>query len=147
LRAYLQAHPEAFAVEPRFTFRQVYLDPLRRGAHLARDVDRLLAELQRIGNTTDLAALGDVFLLAHEVENVSANDVRKIFGDPFAAGLSALTPWHALYLGLTGTLTSHLEPMVRRSPGGLGVWRPGETLPCSSALVLLLRKALLHLNQ
>ena len=27
LNAYLQAHPETFRVEPRFTFRQVYLDP------------------------------------------------------------------------------------------------------------------------
>ena len=27
LNAYLQAHPESFRVEPRFTFRQVYLDP------------------------------------------------------------------------------------------------------------------------
>jgi PPIC-type PPIASE domain len=92
LRAYLQAHPEAFAIEPRFTFRQVHLDPQRRGVHLARDVDRLLAELQHRGNTADPAELGDAFLLAHQFENVSATDVRKVFGDTFAAGLSALTP-------------------------------------------------------
>jgi hypothetical protein len=29
LRAYLKANPEAFRVEPRFTFRQVYLNPKR----------------------------------------------------------------------------------------------------------------------
>jgi PPIC-type PPIASE domain len=92
LRAYLQTHPEAFALEPRFTFRQVYLDPLRRGAHLAPDVDLLLAELQQTGTTTDPAAPGDVFLLAYEFENLSASDVRKVFGDTFAAGLAALTP-------------------------------------------------------
>jgi hypothetical protein len=92
LRAYLQAHPEAFAVEPRVTFRQVYLDPLRRGAHLARDVDHLLAELRHRGHTADPAELGDAFLLAHRFDNVSATEVRTIFGDTFAAGLSALTP-------------------------------------------------------
>jgi PPIC-type PPIASE domain len=92
LRAYLQAHPEAFAVEPCFTFRQVYLDPLRRGAHLARDIDRLRAELRHRDNTADLAELGDSVLLAHQFDNVSATEVRTIFGDTFVAGLSALTP-------------------------------------------------------
>jgi hypothetical protein len=92
LRAYLQAHPEAFAIEPCFTFRQVYLDPLRRGAHLARDIDRLRAELRHLDNTADLAELGDGVLLAHRFDNVSATEVRTIFGDTFAAGLTALTP-------------------------------------------------------
>jgi PPIC-type PPIASE domain len=92
LRAYLQAHPEAFAVEPRFTFRQVYLDPLQRGEHLARDIDRLRAELRHRDNTADLAELGDGVLLAHRFDNVSATEVRAIFGDTFAAGLSTLTP-------------------------------------------------------
>jgi hypothetical protein len=92
LRAYLHAHPEVFAVEPRFTFRQVYLDPQRRGANLSRDVERLLAELQQAGDNTDLTALGDAFLLAHQIEGISATDLRKVFGDTFVAGVSALTP-------------------------------------------------------
>jgi hypothetical protein len=92
LRAYLQAHPEAFAVEPRLSFRQVYLDPLRRGAHLTGNIGRLLAELQARGLSADPAELGDAFLLAHQFERVSATEVRTIFGDTFAAGLTALTP-------------------------------------------------------
>ena len=92
LRAYLQAHPEAFAVEPHVTFRQVYLDPRRHGAHLARDVDRLLAELQQISHTADPAELGDGVLLAHRFDHVSAAEVRTLFGDTFAAGVSTLTP-------------------------------------------------------
>jgi hypothetical protein len=94
LRTYLQAHPEAFAIEPCVTFRQVYLDPLRRGAHLARDIDRLRAELRHRDDTADLAELGDGVLLAHRFDNVSATEVRTIFGDTFAAGLSALTLGH-----------------------------------------------------
>jgi hypothetical protein len=92
LRAYLHVHPEVFAVEPRFTFRQVYLDPQRRGANLSRDAERLLAELQQAGDNTDLTALGDAFLLAHQIEGISATDLRKVFGDTFVAGVSALTP-------------------------------------------------------
>lgn len=92
LHAYLQAHPEAFAIEPRFTFQQVYLDSRRRGTHLARDVDRLLAELQQLGDKANLAALGDAFLLPHHFESLSATEARKAFGDSFVAGLSTLTP-------------------------------------------------------
>jgi hypothetical protein len=91
LRAYLQAHPKGFAIEPRFTFRQVYLDPQRRGANLAYDVDRLLAELQRAHDNVDLATLSDARLLADEFEGISTAEVRKTFGEPFAAGLSVLT--------------------------------------------------------
>jgi hypothetical protein len=92
LHAYLQAHPEVFAVEPRVTFQQVYLDSRRRDTHLARDVDRLLAELQQLGDQANLAALGDAFLLPHQFDSLSATEVRKTFGDTFVAGLSTLTP-------------------------------------------------------
>lgn len=91
LRAYLNSHAAAFAVEPRFTFRQVYLDPQRRGGNLARDVNRLLAELQQGRDHADPAALSDAFLLAHEFESVSAAEVAQAFGDTFVAGLSTLT--------------------------------------------------------
>ena len=37
LHAYLKEHADAFRVERRFTFRQVYLNPERHGEHLARD--------------------------------------------------------------------------------------------------------------
>jgi len=37
LSAYLQAHPDSFRVEQRFTFSQVYLNPEKHGQNLARD--------------------------------------------------------------------------------------------------------------
>ena len=92
LRAYLNSHAAVFAGEPRFTFRQIYLDPQRRGGNLARDVSRLLAELQLARDRTDPAEIGDGFLLAHEFENVSAAEVAQTFGDTFAKSLSTLTP-------------------------------------------------------
>ena len=66
LRAHLNSHAAAFAVEPRFTFRQIYLDPQRRGGNLARGASRLLAELELARDRTDPAELGDGFLLGHE---------------------------------------------------------------------------------
>ena len=66
LNAYMQAHPESYRVEPRVTFRQVYLDPSKHGASLARDVTRLLAELNHRGSKADVSTLGDPFMLEHQ---------------------------------------------------------------------------------
>jgi len=105
-----------FGIEPRFTFRQVYLDPQRRGTALARDVDRLLTELQQAGDKADPGNLDDAFLLAHEFENTSATDVRKAFGDTFVTGLSALTPgqWQGPVLSGYGV---HLAYVSHRTEG------------------------------
>ncbi len=92
LQAYLNAHPATFATERRFSFRQVYLDPQRRGVDLARDVDRLLAGLKQAGAKADLASLGDPFPLQREFDNVSAREVRNAFGEKFAAALGNLSP-------------------------------------------------------
>jgi hypothetical protein len=90
LRAFLQAHPERFRVEPRFTFRQVYLDPEKHGANLSRDAAQLLATLNRAGAGTGFAAMGDSTLLARDVEAMPAGEVSRQFGGAFAAKLGEL---------------------------------------------------------
>jgi hypothetical protein len=90
LTGYLQAHPDAFRVEPQFTFRQVYLDPDKHGASLARDAAQVLAQLNHPDNGGDAAALGDSFLLEHQFEAIPASEVVKQFGATFAATLAGL---------------------------------------------------------
>jgi hypothetical protein len=92
LIAYLQAHPDAFRVEQRFTFRQVYLNPEKHGAHLARDTAQLLTQLNRAGGKADVSALGDSFLLEHTFTAAPASEVAKQFGEHFAAQLGELAP-------------------------------------------------------
>ena len=46
LEAFLSENPDAFRVEPRHSFRHVFLSPSRRGATLGRDAGRLLAAIQ-----------------------------------------------------------------------------------------------------
>jgi hypothetical protein len=88
LRAYLTAHPDAFWLETRFTFRQVFLDPERRGEHLARDAGRLLARLRQ--GETDAENVGDGTMLEREFDALPADVVVQQFGEPFAAQLERL---------------------------------------------------------
>jgi hypothetical protein len=92
LTAYLQTHPDSFRVEPRFTFRQVYLDPEKHAANLARDAAELLAQLRQAPERSDAAELGDPFLLAHQFAALPSSEVAKQFGRLFAAKLSELPP-------------------------------------------------------
>ncbi|MGR8980825.1 MAG: peptidyl-prolyl cis-trans isomerase [Gammaproteobacteria bacterium] len=96
LTAYLQLHPDSFRVEPRFTFRQVYLNPEMRGKNLARDAEQLLAKLNRIGGTADAEKLGDPLLLKHAFVGLPISEIAKQFGATFAAKLSELPSgqWH-----------------------------------------------------
>jgi hypothetical protein len=92
LRAYLKAHPEAFRVGPRFTFRQVYLNPERRRESLAHDAAQLLVQLDQTGAKADTLSLGDLFLLEHDFDAVPASEVAKQFGEKFAVQLNELPP-------------------------------------------------------
>ncbi len=88
LRAYLTAHPDAFRIEPRYTFRQVFLNPHRQGDRLSHDAARLLARLRQAG--TDPDTVGDASLLDHSFEALPASLVADQFGDQFTAELRAL---------------------------------------------------------
>jgi parvulin-like peptidyl-prolyl isomerase len=90
LRAYLAAHAEAFRVEPRITFRHVYLDPARHKDTLEADAGKLLAQLSAAGQAVDPAHVGDPFLLDHTFDDIPADVIAKQFGEKFAARLGEL---------------------------------------------------------
>jgi hypothetical protein len=90
LREYLARHPDLFRREPRLTFRQVYLNPERRGDAVLHDVARLLAELNQAGVQADFAAMGDSTLLSPELVDARASEVTGMFGELFTRRLSQL---------------------------------------------------------
>jgi hypothetical protein len=90
LRAYLAAHADVFLIEPRITFRHVYLDPARHKDTLPADAQKLLAELNASGRGADISRLGDPFLLDHTFDGVPSGVIAKQFGEPFAAAVSGL---------------------------------------------------------
>ncbi|MDH5426698.1 MAG: peptidylprolyl isomerase [Nitrospirota bacterium] len=92
LSAYLEAHADAFRVETRFTFRQVYLDPAKHGENLTRDAEQLLAQLNQAGAQSDVSQLGDTLMLEHQFSAASTREIGTQFGEQFAASLSALVP-------------------------------------------------------
>ncbi|MDB6155644.1 MAG: hypothetical protein JWL90_4097 [Chthoniobacteraceae bacterium] len=92
LSVYLKVHADTFRVQRQFTFSQVYLNPERHGENLARDTERLLAQLEQAGNQADVSAFGDPFLLEHKFHSLPASEAAKQFGENFAAKLGELSP-------------------------------------------------------
>lgn len=90
LRAYLQAHPDSFRVDHRFTFRQVFLNPEKHGKNLARDTAQLLVQLNQKGSKADISALGDSIMLDKQYDALPAAEIGRLFGDKFANALGGL---------------------------------------------------------
>jgi len=122
LDAYLQAHPDMFRTEPRFSFSQVYLNPEKHGDHLAADAARLLTQLNRSKKdnevNADINMLGDAFMLEHQFTTLRRSEVAKLFGEVFAEKLGELTPGQ--WLGpVESGYGVHLVLVSERTEGGL----------------------------
>ena len=92
LQAYLDSRRELFAVEPRFTFRHIYLDPKRHEKTLAADAERMLRELNSPGSSLDPTGLGDPTALPLEFEDVSASGIKNSLGSQFAKAFAGIAP-------------------------------------------------------
>ncbi len=131
LNAYLQAHPDKFRVEPRFTFRQVYLNPQKHGANLARDAAQLLAKLNQPGGDTGSAAMGDPLMLDHQFEALPAGEVGRMFGEQFAVKLAGLAPgrWQG---PIESGFGEHLVYISERRKAVRPRWRKCA-MPCAAS--------------
>ena len=91
LKAYLQAHPDSFRIDQRFTFRQVFLNPEKHGKNLARDAAQLLGAVEPgTAVKADISTLGDSIMLDKQYDALPAGDVAKQFGEKFATALGGL---------------------------------------------------------
>jgi hypothetical protein len=91
LAAYLAQHPDDFRVDPRLSFRQVYLDPEARGDSLPTDARDLLRALNG-DPAAEAGTLGDRILLEPAYDDVSTRDVDSLFGEAFGAAVAGLEP-------------------------------------------------------
>jgi hypothetical protein len=92
LAAHFASHAETYREEPRFTFRQVYLSPDRRGDSLRSDAEGLLVRLNALPAGANVSALGDRLMLDSEFDEIPGRDVARLFGDSFADNLDELEP-------------------------------------------------------
>ena len=93
LDAYLKANPDKFEIDPMFAFRQVYLNPERRGERVDQDAASIL-EVLLTKESIDPATLGDVTLLPPELPLTGKASIGQTFGPEFAEGLAGTKAGH-----------------------------------------------------
>ncbi len=91
LETYLSEHSSVFRLEPRWTFRHIYLNAERRGESIQADAENLLREL-RADPSTDPSPLGDPTMLEHAHVSRSMTEIAAQFGPTFAAVITGLQP-------------------------------------------------------
>jgi parvulin-like peptidyl-prolyl cis-trans isomerase-like protein len=90
LQVYLEANPERFRRERRYSLSQVYVDAQQRGSRSSGDVQGLLAELRSAGPDADLGGRGDASLLPQRFDAMRASELSRLFGAVFEGALHAL---------------------------------------------------------
>jgi hypothetical protein len=117
LAAYLAAHADAFRVEPRATFTQVYLDPRKRAKSLEADTKRLLDALNGNGGIDPAQAGDGLLMLEPRYEDVLQSEIGRLFGAEFAAALVKL-PAGAWVGPIESGYGAHLVKLEALTPGG-----------------------------
>ncbi len=86
LQAFLDTYPDRFRGDPRLSLRQVHLGT-QRGSALPDDAQVMLGRLEAAGAAADVSALGDSRLLPSSLDDTTASQVARIFGEEFASAL------------------------------------------------------------
>jgi hypothetical protein len=92
LNDWLDRHADAFRIEPRVAFRQVFFSRERRGEGAPADARRTLGQLHSADANAPIEGVGDATMLPNEVDLVPLPDVERAFGEGFAARLGQLEP-------------------------------------------------------
>ena len=90
LEAHLDAHPDSFRIEPRLSFRQLYVSPDRRGEKAEKDALVLLARLA--GSGPDVAVDGDPLMVTEAFDLSPTSELAGHFGEAFATRLVEIEP-------------------------------------------------------
>ena len=86
LQAWLEAHPEDYTIEARYTLRQAFFDPVGHGDAIEAVIDDARARLASDGEID----VGDATLLPATLADASSGEVVRTFGADFAATLADL---------------------------------------------------------
>ena len=128
LQAWLDAHPERYAVDPRRAFTQVYLSTDKRGPEAEMDAAALLARL-RGPRPPEATEVGDPILLESRQPPMTLAEVGRQFGQAFADALFRVPVG-----GWEGPLVSGF---------GLHLVRVDEAQPGAAAILAAVRRKVL----
>lgn len=108
LEEWFARNADDYRIDPRFSFRQVYLDPSAHGAAFEARVE----EVNQVLASGNIPA-GDVTLLPVELKDVALAEVRRTFGDAFAESLQELAvgEWAGPVASGYGLHFVHVESM------------------------------------
>lgn len=118
LQTWFAEHPDAYVIDERFSFQQIYLSPDRRGDSLDDDIAQMLRTLSTANEEVDITTLGDPILLPDAFTAMARSRVEQTFGTSFATSLqdAATGSW-------VGPLESgyglHIVHVAERFPRGM----------------------------
>ena len=110
LQGWLDKHPDKFRVEPTLAFSQVYLNATHAGDNASAAASKVLAQLDRSGESVAAAELGDTTMLPHQFPLSRVDEIASVFGDEFARRVAQLEGgrwigpiqsgygWHIVYV-------------------------------------------------
>jgi parvulin-like peptidyl-prolyl isomerase len=114
LEDFLRAKPDSFREPPRFSFEQIYLDPLRSNGDVAQRARDLLAAIR--DSAGDPASAGDSTLLPAAMQQATPRDIASTFGRDFVEAVINATP--GIWTGpSTSTYGVHLVRVTERVAG------------------------------
>lgn len=114
LAAFLAENADAYRVESRLTFVQVYLDAGKRGQRLETDAAGLLEALR--GGRAVPGEAGDSIMLEPRYVDATETDLDRLFGAEFAAALRD-APAGAWFGPVRSGYGAHLVLIEQRTPG------------------------------
>ncbi|SFM21585.1 peptidylprolyl isomerase [Marinobacter zhejiangensis] len=111
LRLWLDNHPDDYLIQPRYSFRQVFLNPDHYDEPLTEVADKLLPRLK----SGEGGITGDSRLLPQTFDGVTAYEVQRRFGDAFQSNLGLLPvgEWSG---PVVSGLGAHLVLLTAHSP-------------------------------
>ena len=92
LQKWLDQNPDAFRSDPQVSYRQVYLNPEKRGSTVRTEAEQLLVQLRSQGPDMATDQLGDASMLPAERPLEPLREVARSFGREFAEELLKAEP-------------------------------------------------------
>jgi parvulin-like peptidyl-prolyl isomerase len=110
VKAWFEAHADAYRTEPTYTLRQVFFDSRRLGTEAETPLTRAQAALEADAR----ADVGDPSTLPSELRDAAVGDVKRVFGDEFAAAVPTLK--NGTWVRVRSSFGEHLVRLERYEP-------------------------------